>query len=202
MAANDLEIREHLPGVAGYAFLAQATGALGTSSGLFRDSLAGGIVCQLVIFGPAALYIWLSGFWRLWRIWKPLGLPTRSLWIGALLATVFLTMAASSITSLLVAQGVLEPSASYPEGGEGIFEGGFVALEEYYFWNFTAMVPLLEIPETLSWSEPELISGPGSGAILLSYKVLVVLPVLTVLTSLFSHPEAEGQAKNPDESPT
>jgi predicted ester cyclase len=49
---------------------------------------------------------------------------------------------------------------------------------DFYMWHFVNLIPGLGIPETLRWSQPYRYSDHLSGAVLLIFKIAVILPVI------------------------
>ena len=55
----------------------------------------------------------------------------------------------------------------------------------FYAWNFSDQVPILEIPERLEWTEPYRLAPWWGGLLVLSYKVLVAIPVVQLCRATF-----------------
>jgi uncharacterized protein (TIGR02246 family) len=49
---------------------------------------------------------------------------------------------------------------------------------DFYMWHFVNLIPGLGIPETLRWAQPYQYSDHLSGAVLLIFKIAVILPVI------------------------
>ena len=49
---------------------------------------------------------------------------------------------------------------------------------DFYMWHFVNLIPGLGIPETLRWTQPYQYSDHLSGAVLLTFKIAVILPVI------------------------
>ena len=49
---------------------------------------------------------------------------------------------------------------------------------DFYMWHFVNLIPGLGIPETLRWTQPYQYSDHLSGAVLLIFKIAVILPVI------------------------
>src|SRR5207302_1079822 len=49
---------------------------------------------------------------------------------------------------------------------------------DFYMWHFVNLIPGLGIPETLHWTQPYQYSDHLSGAVLLIFKIAVILPVI------------------------
>jgi hypothetical protein len=52
-----------------------------------------------------------------------------------------------------------------------------------YTWNLAAMIPVLEVPKTLSWNEPLQFSNLAGRATVLVFKVLLILPLIQLGTA-------------------
>ena len=172
-----------------YVFGVHALNSLALSTG-DPASLGFAIVSLALALVPAGLYAWLQGYWRLWLFWRPLGVPVRALAAGAFAALICLSQAFASLTMLLADQGALELAKAFPQARDTFgMSGTFGQLELYHLWHFADAIPALEVPDTLNWDEPEYFDGLGAGSLLLAYKLLVVLPVLTVLVAVFRRPD-------------
>ncbi|HEX3732644.1 MAG TPA: hypothetical protein VHU91_06975, partial [Mycobacteriales bacterium] len=47
-----------------------------------------------------------------------------------------------------------------------------------YMWQLTDSIPLLSIPKTLSWQDPLPLSDTAGGAVLLTFKILIIGPLI------------------------
>jgi hypothetical protein len=74
---------------------------------------------------------------------------------------------------LLYDQGVGALSGGRPEG-----PALAAAIYWYYLWHLAASVPLLEIPSTLNWELRYTFIDHVHGALLLTYKLVVIVPLL------------------------
>jgi hypothetical protein len=54
----------------------------------------------------------------------------------------------------------------------------FWRVEELYLWNLADAVPLLGIPQSLRWGQPVIFDDHASGALVLAFKIAVILPLL------------------------
>jgi hypothetical protein len=55
---------------------------------------------------------------------------------------------------------------------------GLWAMEQAYIWHILDAVPLLALPATIGWNEPNVTQDHLSGALLLVFKIAVLLPVV------------------------
>jgi hypothetical protein len=63
-----------------------------------------------------------------------------------------------------------------------------------YFWQLAKAVPILEIPETLNWKAPWVMSDPLGGALMLLYKIVVIVPLVQVAALLLKQRSAGSSA--------
>jgi hypothetical protein len=61
-------------------------------------------------------------------------------------------------------------------------KGEFWKLQDLYLWHFMSSVPSLKIPETLLWQVPVHYKDHLSGALLLVFKIVVIVPVIASFT--------------------
>jgi hypothetical protein len=74
---------------------------------------------------------------------------------------------------LLYDQGVGALTGGQPEG-----TALASAIYWYYLWHLASSVPLLEIPSTLNWELRYTFTDHVHGALLLTYKLVVIVPLL------------------------
>jgi hypothetical protein len=81
----------------------------------------------------------------------------------------------ASLTQSLYDRGHLELQ------GDGVSSDAIVDLAfEFYVWHLLDSVPLLDIPQTLRWTVPYTYTDSVSGAVLLAFKVFVIVPLIQV----------------------
>jgi hypothetical protein len=88
------------------------------------------------------------------------------------------TVSFSSWTTFWYAQGLFSTQPGFPRNE------ALEASERYYFWNLADAVPVLKIPETLKWDLGPTYSDWRTGLLLLSYKVILILPILYGIVEL------------------
>lgn len=91
---------------------------------------------------------------------------------------------------LLYDQGVGALSGGQPEG-----TALATAIYWYYLWHLASSVPLLEIPSTLNWELRYTFTDHVHGALLLAYKVVVIVPLLSLaayVVARWIRPIADG----------
>jgi hypothetical protein len=57
------------------------------------------------------------------------------------------------------------------------------AVEQYYLWHLADAVPLVQLPQTLRWPEPQSFDDQWSGVLLLLFKIMVIVPLVRVAFS-------------------
>lgn len=83
----------------------------------------------------------------------------------------------ASLTASLWQAGALSAS--------GAVEPSLWTAEKYYVWHLLDGVPLVKIPSSVNWTVPASFSDQWSGALLLAFKVLVLLPILGVAVGAY-----------------
>lgn len=135
----------------------------------------------LLFFGYVAIITIASDFdyeWTPWiERWQP-KYERRPLatWV---LAFVELTAIFGVLTALLYEQHVFAGNVTYASHLVLVFSG-------YYLWHFLDAIPALSVPETLNWRVPATLTGFDSGAMLLLYKLLVIVPVVGAVRALLA----------------
>jgi hypothetical protein len=140
------------------------------------------------------LVVRASRFYRWWMFWNretpgvPLGINVAY----TLLTVLVMTETFAAITIFLGQAGLVAtttPDVFRPSQDVARSQRDMSLLlatfEEIYFWNLMDSVPTLKIPETLDWREAIDLNRSG-GFLVLVYKVLVILPVLTLVRSIFN----------------
>lgn len=125
-----------------------------------------------------------SEFWRRYMFWTAARVArSRVLW-GTAFAMVLLTELFVLVGSILIGYGWIDRPV-------GIGSGSISwALWERFGWHLLAGIPVLDIPETLHWTpRPEIIGNKMDG-LFLSYKIVVLLPVLSAIAECCKRPDA------------
>ncbi|HYN87730.1 MAG TPA: hypothetical protein VER55_04335, partial [Ardenticatenaceae bacterium] len=86
------------------------------------------------------------------------------------------TVAFAGLTTSLWQRGAI---SSEPRGSPG----GLFEVEAYYVWHLVDALPLLDANEALHWESPIVFSDPWSGGLLLTFKVLLLIPLIRVFLS-------------------
>lgn len=90
--------------------------------------------------------------------------------------------------------------------GVGTTKGGplhgrdvVVAAYSYYLWHLADAIPLLKVPATLNWKLAHPFTDSVHGALVLVYKVLVVVPLLFAATQFISRLTSDPDSDSPPE---
>jgi hypothetical protein len=117
----------------------------------------------------AAVVVLVAAYWR--ALTRP-G-DDQAYLVGAVVFVAALALsieAFAGLTTLLwrhdVANGPSGPSASV------------WAAEELYLWHLADAVPLLDVPDTMNWTRPTALSGPAIGAVVVLFRLSIIVPVL------------------------
>jgi hypothetical protein len=136
----------------------------------------------IVVIGIYAAVIVLmlrvTRFYRLWVFWRLPREQQRWTLIGDfLVALVVVTFAFVEIGIASVVDGhwFRFRTAEGPYTLGSISDSTFWV---YYVWNFLDAIPVLKIPETLNWKAPVTFTDHASGALLLAYRVTMVIPLV------------------------
>jgi hypothetical protein len=70
--------------------------------------------------------------------------------------------------------------------GTGETSHPFLRIEEDYLWHLVDAVPALNATKTLHWHEPAVVDTTRSGVLLLTFKILVVIPLLAAVLSMLA----------------
>jgi hypothetical protein len=153
--------------------------------------------CTLVLGVIAYLEVRYGGFMDRLKPWYKTN--DESLTAVALsLARSLLSLAAAfiAITSILLSYDLLDTSQVAQDGQEtamSLADGEIVPTAvRYYLWNLLDAIPSLKVPETLNWKLDVDLSDSWSGAILLAFKLLVLIPVVRGVKELVDQFKARG----------
>jgi hypothetical protein len=155
---------------------------LGAIGLLLAIQFALGSWVEWILLGALVVYsVWAvraGGYWRQWFPWIKPGETWISPLLDAYRSLFVLTASFAGLTATLAAQGWL--GVSPPIEGEGSVWSALA----YYVWHFLDAIPVLEIPATLNWELATTYTGYTSGALLLVYKLLVIVPVVRAIVEL------------------
>jgi hypothetical protein len=113
-----------------------------------------------------------------WRIrgWARETRSPRRQFVEAVLALLLVTEFFAQLTAVCYRQGWFRTDGGITS---------MIEVERYYLWNFVDAIPVLEVPKTLNWAEPVTFTDHASGAMLLAYKILIVIPFVALITALW-----------------
>ena len=60
-------------------------------------------------------------------------------------------------------------------------ESRALASAGFYLWHFLDAIPLLDAPDALRWSEPLVYEDPWVGALLVLFKLVIIVPIVAAL---------------------
>ncbi len=69
-------------------------------------------------------------------------------------------------------------------------------------WSLADSLPILKIPETLSWERALEFTTPSGGAVVLAYKLVLILPLVQLIGLILNQGFGQGSAdpvQQPDE---
>jgi len=95
----------------------------------------------------------------------------------ALLTMLLALEAFAGTTMLLWGRGVLSSTAPLTPA--------LPTAERYYIWQVTNIVPVLDIPRTLGWNSSVRFTDNWSGALLLTFKLFLLLPLIGLFTASY-----------------
>jgi hypothetical protein len=118
--------------------------------------------------------------WVYWQI--QLDPEDRKPYFIALLSSVatvgICTAAFAGLTTILYQAGAIIADS----GSEAV---SLWTVETYYLWHLVETVPLLGATQILHWDRPVAFTDPWSGALLLAFKILLLIPLVRVILSGF-----------------
>jgi len=180
------------------------------SSPTFRELVAVSFIVVL-----AAVTVQRTHFYERWMFWrKPCKEHALASIAGTLAALYVMVEMFTAVTSVAAQTRMIpmtgpfgrtydQPAQQYPqalaEKGR-IFEDSYVLLpgaldvyqtnERFFGWTLLDAVPGLQLPNTLDIKKPDSYpAGWHGGLIVLTFKVLVILPILTFARSLYERRE-------------
>ncbi len=179
------------------------------------------LVWLMIGFAPVVAFHWLfdTVTWRL-ALWAQVpafvalgALLAVALWLmatkarrrllftrlrgaGALLPLIYvgnaLILAAmffASVTFVLVRHGAVQLGIT---AGDDVLFG---KLLDFYVWHFLDLVPLVKVNATLHWQEPLVYESGWLGALLLLFKVAVIVPTIGAFAGYFEQRGGEEAAR-------
>jgi hypothetical protein len=156
----------------------------------------------LDLFGMCLIAASVIAYTRFWRQWLPWRQRERTsipvIIVETFVALMMLVVLFSGLESLLIAKGYIETREEV--GGHPTPK-----LEAFHAWQFLDAVPGLKITETVNWERPKYAASSQtatsqyvSGALLLVFKLLVILPVLAAGKDIWDeHKRSQSRAPYP-----
>ena len=135
---------------------------------------------------PLVLHLFVIGFWVLVvLLWVRIisGEFGKEMFIESYVNGILWPPLVYSISLLVMAASVFASiSVTLQRCGYATFEPPLPKelspAVDFYMWHFVNLIPGLGIPETLRWTQPYKYSDHLSGAVLLIFKIAVILPVI------------------------
>lgn len=135
---------------------------------------------------PFALHLFVICFWAsLALLWVRIisGEFGKEMFIESYVNGILWPPFVYSISLLVIAASVFASiSVTLQRCGYAKFEpplpDNLSPVVDFYMWHFVNLIPGLGIPETLRWTQPYQYSDHLSGAVLLIFKIAVILPVI------------------------
>ena len=135
---------------------------------------------------PLGLHLFVIGFWALVSLlWVRIisGEFGKEMFIESYVNGILWPPFVYSISLLVMAASVFASiSVTLQRCGYAKFEpplpNDLSPVVDFYMWHFVNLIPGLGIPETLRWTQPYQYSDHLSGAVLLIFKIAVILPAI------------------------
>jgi hypothetical protein len=145
----------------------------------------------MAFFAALGAWAWMISGERGSRLFRTLyehGVKWPFLFSIALL--LFAVLCFASLSSTLNDHGLIrfEPA---------IARGEFWRFQDFYAWHFLNSIPGLKITETLKWPQPYDYKDSFSGALLLVFKLVVIIPVIGSFT-VWNRMRKEAKKSDPD----
>ena len=138
----------------------------------------GSVVGSVVVAGALAVAMTFVGL-QAWTLWQTrLDATQKRPYVVALLLSALTislcTEAFAGLTSWLWSRGWLTSHASDPS---------LWTAERFYLWHLLDSLPLLSVPETLGLSKPQVFDDRLTGALILVYKIVLIVPLVRLAVS-------------------
>ena len=149
------------------------------------------VLYPLMMAALTAFALWWvmrqSRLWERWAFWKPDRVDSgRALVASALLVLALLTEVFTAATVVLVTQGAITA-----QGANLTDTDIYWRTELLYLWQFVHSIPAVDATDTLNWQPPYHLNGISGGSLLLSFKVLVLLPIVGLIVDFIRHPRSK-----------
>lgn len=99
----------------------------------------------------------------------------------------FLSALAALIAAFAAATAAFQSTDWLTEEPASDGEGFVWVAVAYYTWHLLDAIPLLKVPDTINWKDaPTSTTDPFGGALLLLFKLLVIIPILQLILVLIT----------------
>jgi hypothetical protein len=105
--------------------------------------------------------------------------------LATVLALVVLTEVIAAVTAILVARGWVGVHPAV------VRDHAMWASEQLYVWQFADAIPTLDLTKTLNWKSPPYAFAHAGGALIVFFKLLVLIPIIAAAKELV----AEGRKR-------
>jgi hypothetical protein len=153
-------------------------------------------IVGIALYGAVVVAIlFVTRFYRLWVFWRlP---PEQQGW--TLIGDFFVAFAVVTFGFVVILQFAMIDGQWFrfkaALGDFDVFDAQ--TLWAYYVWNFFDAIPVLKITEALNWKQPIKFTDHVSGAFLLLYRVLMIIPLIGFIMGLahvLTAPRTRGRA--------
>jgi hypothetical protein len=149
------------------------------------------VLYPVIMAGATGFGLWWvmtqSGLWQRWAFWKADRVESgRALVVSAIFVLAVLIEVFTAGTVLLVTQ-----DAVTARGGNLTDANLYWRTELLYLWQFANAIPAVDATTTLNWKAPYHLNGLSGGSLLLSFKVLVLLPIVGAIVDFIRHPRSK-----------
>ena len=98
------------------------------------------------------------------------------------------------VALLTSAAAVLTSVAAFAAATVALAGGraGLVRAERFYLWRLVDSVPLLELPDRIGWTEPNVLSGLNGRLLVLAFTVAVIPPLVRVVVAVYELAESRS----------
>lgn len=142
------------------------------------------LIGLMVSLAVAIGYVAYTGYWRRWLFWRPPPFVTRKVGVRVVEIVMMFTLLTSLFIYLhafLLSSDVIGASTKVPEDGLIESAAGF------YLWNLIKSIPVLELTDTFDLKPPITFTGVTNGLLLLTYRLLVLVPIIGLGLSVLQH---------------
>jgi hypothetical protein len=134
----------------------------------------------LGLAGFAVLVVAGTGWYRNWSVFgRPAQRRSRkAVVIGVVASLVALTEAFAAAAAVACTFGLTHARPALHHASD------YLKLEAFYAWYMLNSIPQIDAANTLQWHRSVTLPGTANGALLLAYKLLVLVPVIYAIVKL------------------